>query len=401
MKDQEKSTVDTGLYGVPVSLSGISTSCADADGNPLVLYRGYNIYDLVKGSFEESVYLILNGELPNKEELKHFSLFLKNHSALNPETIKHIATYPKNVNRMDFLLTTLSFARMFDEDYENPLWKYPRSDEERWLEIMRASGLRLGAKIPTIIAYGHRLINGLDPIPPNNELSFAGNLLHMMGLSTDEKSVKALDTSLILYLDHTINNSTFIARVAESARGDSYGPLIAAAVGLKGVLHGGANELAADMLERIGSPDNAEKYVLDKMSKGEAVYGFGHRLPNYKGNVESRVLIATEVAKSLLKEKKMDSYVDIFNIVIKTMIGEKVEERKRRSPNLDLPTCLIYKSMGIDSDWNTPIFQASRHFGWLAHLLEQRINRCPLYRPTQEDADKCRVIKEYTPLTQR
>lgn len=397
----EINTVDTGLYGVEVSCSGISISTVDKNGSPLVLYRGYNINDLVKGSFEESVYLVLFGELPNREELSNFRTLLRENSRLDPKVVEHIGVYPKSVNKMDFLLTTLSYARLFDEDYDNTMWRNPRSDQNKIVALLRSAGTRLGAKIPTMIAYGHRIMNGLDPIPPNNELSYAANLLSMLGLDTDDESVKALDTSLILYLDHTINNSTFLARVAESARGDPYGPLLAAAVGLKGVLHGGANELAVDMLIEIGSAERTEKYVLDKMANGEAVFGFGHRLPNYKASVESRVAIARSVAETLLKKKGLNNYLEMYEIITKTMTSDKIEERKRRSPNLDLPTCLIYKALGVEKDWNTPIFQASRHFGWLAHIVEQRQNRCPLYRPTQKNAcDSCDV-KEYTPLDKR
>ncbi|GAB4288490.1 MAG: citrate synthase [Myxococcota bacterium] len=394
-------TVDTGLYGVPICKSGISTSIIDPNGNPLVLYRGYSIYDLVRGSFEESLYLILYGELPKKAELDNFKDTLYKESRLNDEIVRFIEFFPKSANKMDFLLSALSFARLFDKDYNNSSWLKTRSNQAEAVKLLTDCGLRLGAKIPAIIGYGSRIFKGLEPIPPQKGFSYAKNLLYMMGLETDEDSVAALNASLILYLDHTITNSTFITRVAESARGDPYGPFLAAAVGLKGVLHGGANELAADMLAEIGEPENVEKFVTDHISNGDVIFGFGHRFPVYKKSLESRVVAAIAVMRPLLEKKGMSRELKLFDALVGFMESEKVEERKRRAPNLDLPTCLIYKAIGIDKDWNTPVFQASRHFGWVAHAAEQRNNGVPLYRPTQINAENTAAPKKYIPLNQR
>ena len=380
----EQETLNTGLNNVPVCTSAISATTADNEGNPILMYRGYSIYDLVGTSFEKATYLILNGELPNKKELEIFGKTLAENRSLDKKIVEHIKSYPKNVNRMDFLLTALSFARMFDEDYHNSLWCDSKADSNELAILMKRAGTRLGAKIPTIIAYGQRILNGLDPIPPDDKLSHATNLLHMMGLKADNDSIKALETTLILYLDHTLNNSTFLARVAESARPDPYGPLLAASVGLKGVLHGGANEMASRMLDEIGEAVGVEKYVTDKMNSGGVIFGFGHRLGLYKTHVESRVRIAEKIARDITHQKGMNNIMEIYDRLVAIMDSEKIEERKRRAPNLDMPVSVIYKALGIPMEWNTPIFQASRHFGWLAHMIEQRLNKGPLYRPTQK-----------------
>ncbi|MBI2092729.1 MAG: citrate/2-methylcitrate synthase [Deltaproteobacteria bacterium] len=364
-------TINTGLNGVPVCESGISVATADADGKPILVYRGYSIYDLVKGLFEETAYLLLNGELPNSEQLKSFDKTLKENRHLDKRVVEHLKTYPINVNRMDFLFTALSFARMYDEDYNNPLWQNSKADAMAFSRLIKTTGVRIGAKIPTIIAYGHRILNGKEPIPPDNNLSCAANFLHMMGIDADGTASKALDTTLTLYLDHTMNNSTFISRVAASARPDPYGPFIAAGVGLKGVLHGGANEMASHMFDGIKSAAKVEHYVLERMERGDVVFGFGHRLSAYKTGVESRVIISEGIARELAAAKKAAELMNIYDKLKQTMMSEKVEERKRRTPNLDLPVAVIYKVLGIPVEWNTPIFQASRHFGWVAHMAEQ------------------------------
>lgn len=376
-------TINTGLNGVPVCASGISSTTTDSEGYPLLMYRKHSIYDVIKTSFEEAAYLILNGELPDKGQLEKFTNTLKENRGLDKRVIEHIKTYPKNVNRMDFLLTTLSFCRMFDKDYENQIWCDSKADPKTIAGLINDAGIRIGAKIPTIIAYGHRILNGHEPIAPSNELSHAENFLRMLGLSSNKEQVKAFDTSLILYLDHTINNSTFLARVAESARPDPYGPYLAASVGLKGVLHGGANEMASRMLDEIDDPSSVEAYVSKKMGRGEVIFGFGHRLGSYKTHVESRVRIVEPILQALAKKAGQEKLAKIYDELVRVMDSPLIEERKRRAPNLDMPTSVLYRLLGIAPELNTPIFQASRHFGWAAHMIEQRLDKGPLYRPTQ------------------
>jgi citrate synthase len=370
-------TVDTGLDGVPVCTSDISLTSADADGNPVLIYRGYSIYDLVKGLFEESVYLLLTGELPNKAQLAEFSNILRQHAEPGEAVRAHIRTYPENVNMMDFLLTTLSYARMFDEDYQNALWEKPRMDEAN-ADLILNTGLRMGAKIPAILAGGHRVLNHQAIIPPDPNLNYAANFLNMLGIKPEADIVNVLNTVLILYLDHTINCSTFTSLVAESAMTDPYGPLLAGGIALKGVRHGGANELACDMYEEIGRPENAEAYIYDKLKNKEIVFGFGHRLPQYKHSTESRVRIAEQIGRPLAKQKGLGHYFEIYDIISQIMLREK-----NRTPNADLPIAILLKIAGLPKSLNTPLFQASRHFGWLANNLRQRRAKGPLYRPTQ------------------
>lgn len=380
-------TVNTGLNGIPICASDISVTTPDTEGRPHLFYKGHSIYDLAKRPFEESVYLILNGKLPDKTGFQEFNKTFKRDRHLDGRVIDHIRSYPANANRMDLLLTTLSYARMFDEDYDNCLWRDVAANPVEIASLIQRVGLRMGAKIPTIISYGWRISRGEKPIEPDDSLSHAANILRMIGLPHDDERAKALDTTLTLYMDHTITNSTFIARVTESARTDPYGPFIAAAAGLKGVLHGGANEMARRMIDEIGDGD-ARDYILGKMQRSEVIFGFGHRLTTYKSGVESRVAIAQSVARSLTEKVGLTRLMKTYDELTKTMMSDDVEERKRRAPNLDLPVSIIYLALGIPLDLNTPIFQSSRHFGWVAHMKSQRLDKCPLYRPTQRDIMK-------------
>jgi len=378
----EIETVNTGLNGVKICESNVSSTTIDDKERPILMYRSYSIYDLVKTSFEEALFLLMNERIPKKEELSAFQAELKKYRTLDSKIVDHIKTYPKNVNRMDYLFTTLSYARMFDEDYENGLWQDPKADPAELIELYRRAGIRLGAKILTLIAYGEQILNGRDPVEPDPNLSHAANFFHMMGLDSDPKMIEGFEKTQILYLDHTLNCSTFASRVAESARPDPYSPPLAAAVSLKGVLHGGANEMVRAMFDEIKTPENVEKYVLDRLDRSEIIFGFGHRLAHYKTNVESRVTIATEIVKSLTAKKGLGHLAEIYDKLMALMISDKVPERKHRAPNVDFPVAVIYQVLGIPVEWNTPLFQASRHFGWISHMMEQRKDKCPIYRPT-------------------
>lgn len=390
-------TVDNGLDGVPVCTSDISLTTVGADGTPILLYRGYSIYDLVKGPFEESVYLLLEGRLPGKDELVEFSRRLRQHSGLDKQILHHMHGYPKDVHMMDFLLTVLSYARMFDEDYQNPLWQKPRAEPEKLARLIVEAGTRIGAKIPAIVAKGHRILTGQAMIPSDPSLSFAANFLNMLGIKLEEESVAALNAVLILYLEHTLNCSTFASLVAESSLTDPYGPLLAAGVALKGIRHGGANEMASDMFDEIEKPGNAKAYIHRKLKNREIVFGFGHRLKHYKHAVESRVRIAEGIARPLAEKKGLGHYFEIYDV-----IGEIMLKEKDRAPNADLPISLLLKIIGVPKRVNTPLFQASRHFGWIANNARQRKANGPLYRPTQKyTGPGLENMRTYVPLERR
>ncbi len=390
-------TVDTGLDGVPVCTSDLSQTALGADGNPVLLYRGYRIYDLVQGPFEETVYLLLYKELPTRAQLEEFRRHLARHAAIDKRVRHHLHSYPPTVHPMDQLVTALSYARLFDEEYANPLWMRPKSDPGAVAALLVRAGVRLGAKVPTLLAQGYRVRAHQEPIDPDPDLGFADNLLHMLNLPREEETVRALNTVLILYLDHTLNCSTFASLVVESAGTDPFGPLLAGALALKGVLHGGANEQAADMFDEIGRPERTRDYLHRRLQEKRLVPGFGHRLKPYKNRRESRVQIAERIGRSLAEQRGKGHLFQIYDTLCELMKREK-----DRAPNADLPICLLLKLIGIPKELNTPVFQASRHFGWVANNARQRRAGSPLYRPTQDytgpDIDQ---MKPYVPIDQR
>lgn len=397
IRDNPADTLDTGLAGVKVCTSDVSFTTVGNDGKPILMYRGYSIYDLVRSDFEEIVYLILYNRLPNRGQLEDFCNTLKDNMPLNSEVREHLKSYPRHAHLMDLTLTAFSYARMWDEDYTNDSWRRIDRDTATRSRLLLEAGIRMGAKIPAIFCYGYRHIHGEEPIEPERGLSYAGNILHMLGFKPDDEATNALNSTLILYLDHTINCSTFSALVAESSGVDPYGPHIAASVALKGVLHGGANDLAAEMFNEVDDPGKARQYILDKLRKGEIVFGFGHRLAHYKGAVESRVRITESLMKPLAEKRGMGHLVEVYDVIKETMLQEK-----DRAPNLDFPVALLYKALGLPAEINTPIFQTSRHFGWVANIRRQRDSSGPLYRPEQKyTGPGLDAMRPYVPLDER
>ncbi len=397
MEDNPVNTVDTGLAEVPVCTSDVSFTTTEKDGNPILLYRGYSIYDLVQGSFEESAYLILHNQLPNKAQLNDFCRILNDNMPINREVQDHIRSYPRSAHLMDLTLTAFSFARMWDKDYANDTWRKISGDVAPRIRLLLDAGIRMGAKLPSICCYGYRHLTGKDPIPPDRKLSYAANVLNMLGIEPAEEPVEALNKTLILYLDHTINCSTFTALVAESSGVDPYGPHIAASVALKGVLHGGANDLAGIMLDEVTDPKKAREHILAKLKNKEVIFGFGHRLAHYKGAVESRVRIVESMMRPIALKRNKRRLLEVYEVIKETMLAEI-----NRAPNLDFPVALLYRVLGLPPDINTPIFQISRHFGWLANIRRQREANGPLYRPTQKyTGPRLDELRKYIPLNER
>ena len=397
MDETPINTVDTGLADVPVCTSDISFTTVGKDGLPILLYRGYSIYDLIQGSFEESAYLILNGNLPNRTELDDFRLLLNSNMAINGEVQAHIQSYPPHAHLMDLTLTAFSYARMWDKDYANNAWRMISGDIGARSRLLTEAGIRMGAKLPAICCYGYRHLAGKPPIPPDGRFSYAGNILHMLGIEPVDEATRALNTTMILYLDHTINCSTFTALVVESAGVDPYGPHIAAAVALKGVLHGGANDLAGVMLDEIKDPRKAREHILSKLKNKEVIFGFGHRLAHYKGMVESRVRIIENLMRPIAESRNKGYLLDIYDAIKETMLQEK-----ERAPNLDFPVALLYRVLGLPPEINTPIFHICRHFGWIANIKRQRDAKGPLYRPTQRyTGPGLEKVRPYIPLSER
>ncbi|MGH9802269.1 MAG: citrate/2-methylcitrate synthase, partial [Blastocatellia bacterium] len=238
------------------------------DGEKGILsYSGYDIHQLAENSnFEEVIFLLWNGRLPNKAELDDLKKQIVANRALPAEVISLIKSFPKTAVPMDALRTAVSSLAFFDPD------KGDNTPESR-----QRQAIRLTAQVATVVAAIDRIRNGKEPLDSKSELSHAGNFLYLLnGKEPSDVETKALDIALILHADHEFNASTFAARVTAGTLADIYAATTAAIGALSGPLHGGANEQVMKMLLEIGSLEKVDQYVADKFAKGEKFMGIGH-----------------------------------------------------------------------------------------------------------------------------
>tara|TARA_Y100001970_G_scaffold271628_1_gene367300 strand:- start:1196 stop:2320 length:1125 start_codon:yes stop_codon:yes gene_type:complete len=343
--------IKKGLLGIVVDETEVSKVMPEINS---LTYRGYAAQDLcAKCKFEEVAYLILNGELPDKKQLKSFEKVEKKERKLSKTLLNSIKNFPKKSHPMDVARTAVSIMGLEDKDTKD------NSPSANMRKVMR-----IFAKTPTALAAFYRLRKGKKIINPKNKLSFSENFFYMcFGKVPNKEIVKAFDVSLILYAEHSFNVSTFTARTITSSLSDIHGAITGAIASLKGPLHGGANEEVMHMMNKIKKPENALKWINNALDKKEVVMGFGHRV--YKSG-DSRVPTMREYFSKVAKVKKDKKFEKIYDIVEKVMI-----ERKNIYPNVDYPTGPTYHLMGFDTDFFTPIFVISRITGWSAHILEQ------------------------------
>ncbi len=351
--------VDKGLEGVVACTTAIS-SIQDATLN----FRGYTIEDLAQhASFEEVAFLLWNDRLPKKEELDKFSLELASNMALEPDLILALKALPtKNVHPMAWLRTAVSMLGHFDPD-ANDL-----SDAANQRKAMR-----LTAKMGSLVCAFEAFRQKREPLKPLPNKSVAWNFMYMLtGKEPDTEFVKVMDTCLVLHADHELNCSAFATRVTASSLSDLHSAIVSAIGALKGSLHGGANEQVMLMLKRIGSIDNAKKFVIDALKNKEKVMGIGHRV--YK-NGDPRALLLRKVSEKLTKKIGEPLWYEMS-----ILIDDTVQKEKGLLPNVDFYSATVYYSMGIPIDLYTPIFASSRVSGWCAHAFEQYANN-RIYRP--------------------
>ena len=343
--------IKKGLMGVTVDETAISKVMPEINS---LTYRGYAAQDLcAKCKFEEVAYLILNGELPNKKQLKNFEKDESKERKLSKSLINAIKSIPKTAHPMDVARTAVSIMGLEDKDTRD------NSPKANMLKVMR-----IFSKTPVALAAFYRTRKGNKIIPPKKNLSFSENFFHMcFGKVPNKDIVKAFDVSLILYAEHSFNVSTFTARTITSSLSDIHGAITGAIASLKGPLHGGANEEVMHMMNKIKKPENALKWINMALDNKDVVMGFGHRV--YKSG-DSRVPTMREYFGKVAKIKNDKKFEKIYDIVEKVMI-----ERKNIHPNVDYPTGPTYHLMGFDTDFFTPIFVISRITGWSAHIFEQ------------------------------
>jgi len=343
--------IKKGLVGVIADETKVSEVMADINS---LTYRGYAVQDLAETCvFEEVAYLLLNGELPNKSQLAKFQEEERNNREISSNLKKVIQSYPKNAHPMDTTRTSVSHLGLEDSE-----------TIKNTIEANYNKFIRIFAKTPTAVAANFRTRKELDIIDPKKDLSFSENFFHMcFGKVPSKDVVKAFDVSLILYAEHSFNASTFASRVITSTLADIHSAIVGGISALKGPLHGGANEAVMEMFFEIKEPENAEKYILNKIKNKDLIIGFGHRV--YKKG-DSRVPTMTKYYYKTAEFYKNEKFPKISKILEETMIKEK-----NIFPNLDFPSGPTYYLMGFDVDFFTPIFVIARITGWSAHIIEQ------------------------------
>lgn len=359
----DKIRAPKGLAGVISDDTSVSKVMPESNS---LTYRGYRVQDLCETcSFEEVAYLMVNGELPNKEQLKTFTDKERSYRGISDDLKAVIGKFPKNAHPMDTLRTGVSFLGMEDER----IWDdSPETSMDKYINLL--------ATIPTIIAASYRHATGKDFIAPDKSLTLSENFFNMcFGKVPAKEVIKAFDVSLILYAEHSFNASTFTTRVITSTTSDMYSAVVGGIGALKGPLHGGANEQVMHMLKEVGDPAVAKEWMLDALKNKKKVMGFGHRV--YRSG-DSRVPTMKKYTEKMASFTGEEKWLEIANILEETMVSEK-----GIYPNLDFPAGPAYYMMGFDIDMFTPIFVMSRITGWAAHIMEQRADN-KIIRPLSD-----------------
>ncbi|KPK15571.1 MAG: citrate synthase [Myxococcales bacterium SG8_38] len=356
-----------GLAGIPAA----RTSICYIDGSAGKLqYRGFPIEVLSERcSYEEVAYLLVFGHLPSASQLEEFRNQLVSERGLKFRIIDLLKTLPESGHPMDALTAAVAAMGMFY-----------KGDHIADPEFRRLSVIRLIAKLPTIVTAWHRIRRGDDPIKPSHELGHAANFLYMLeGEVPTRLAERVFDVALILHAEHSMNASTFTARVTGSTLTDPYAVVASAIGSLAGPLHGGANEQVLTMLERIDdrSPHAVRSWAEDRLARKDKVMGFGHRVYKVK---DPRATILQGLATKLFKKFGSTPDYDLA-VELEGQMADLVGN-KGIYPNVDFYSGIVYQKLGIPMDLFTPIFAISRVAGWLAHLLEQ-LEGNRIFRPSQ------------------
>ena len=349
-----------GLEGVVATSSKICF----IDGNAGVLsYFGYNIHTLAENAtFEEVIYLLWNGKLPNQGELAKLKSSLTAERELPAEVTAFLKDAPRGAQPIDVLRTAVSMLSLYD-----PLVR----DNSREANEKKAE--KLMARVSTIVTSFNQLREGKEVVPGDPSLGYAANFLYTLtGKKPDDVMTRVFDIALILHADHELNASTFAARVTAATLSDIYSAVVSAIGALKGPLHGGANEDVIRLLLSTKSVDDTVSLVKQKLDNKEKISGFGHRV--------YRVLDPRAIHLKKLSEElgRRTGHEELFEK--SKCVEEIVCELKKLNPNVDFYSASTYYSLGIPIDLFTPIFAVSRMSGWTAHILEQYGNN-RLIRP--------------------
>lgn len=354
-----------GLEGVIAAESNI---CRIDGENGKLYYLGYPISELVEqGTFEEVVYLLLYGELPNRDQFDRFSNRMRKGRHLKEPILDMIREFPHDSHPMELLQAVVSYLSSYvDHKVQHDAYCNCRTT------------LHQVVQLTTAVAALHRFRNGQEYVPPRMDLSHGANFLYMMrGEEPSELEGEIMDKALILHAEHSFNASTFTARVVASTISTCYSSISAAVGALYGSLHGGANEKVMAMVDEVGDAADADAWVEKALEEGRKVMGMGHRVYRAK---DPRATVMEDYLQQLSEHKNEWRYYEILKGVEKAF-GDRMDEKgKKVYPNVDFFSGAVYRLMGIPTVLFTPIFAMARASGWLAHILEQRQDN-RIYRP--------------------
>lgn len=376
--EKTEGSFSKGLEGVVAAQTALSL--VDGQAGRL-FYKGIEISELAKHSnFPEICYLLLYGQLPQKQALDGFSREMAGYRDLAPEILEGIARIPKRVNPMAVLRTVVSAL-----SYQDP------EPDLQSREALLKKGTRLIAQLPTIAAAFDRVRQGKKIIPPRPDLDHATNFLYMLkGEEPSKVHAQALDAYLVLLADHGLNASTFAARVTVATLSDFYSAITSAIGTLKGDLHGSANQRAMEMFLEIGSLENVDAYVKNLLLNHKKVMGFGHRI--YRTE-DPRATIFREIARGLCANTPSEKWYQISE-----KVAEMVMREKKIYCNVDFYSASVLYTIGLPIDLFTTVFAMSRVVGWTAHVIEQLADN-RLIRPQAQYVGP--TDQPYIPLARR
>jgi len=368
-KDSGYFTYDPGF----MSTAACKSSITYIDGDKgLLRHRGYDIVELAqKCDFLEVAYLLLMGNLPNKEQFTKFSYDISHHSLLNEQMLSLFRGFRHSAHPMSIMLGSVACLSAFYHDYHEV-----HNAEQQFI-----AAIRIIAKIPTIAAMTYKYTIGQPFIYPNNKYSFVDNFLHMMFATPCEEYKinpvisKALNMIFILHADHEQNASTSTVRIVGSTGADPFACICSGIASLWGPSHGGANEAVLEMLKKIGSVDNIPEYIKKAKDKTDpfVLMGFGHRV--YK-NYDPRAQVLKKTCNEVLNELGMqnDPLLKIAIELEKIALSDEYFIERKLYPNVDFYSGIIYKAIGIPVSMFTVMFALARTSGWIAQWYESKMD---------------------------
>jgi len=362
-------------------VAAAETKISFVDPMGTLYYLGYNIDDLVEHvCYEEVVYLLLHGKLPNRTELDKFRVQLISEMKLPEPVIKCIKYAPPSSHPMEVLRTATSQLSMYDPDSD---YKSEQANKRR--------AIRLVAKVPTIVATIHRLRTSQKLVSSNEDFTFPENFLYLFrGVPADGEEKDAIDRFMLLHADHGFNASTFAARVTASTNSDMYSAVTCAIGTLKGPLHGGASEKVMYMLDDINTEAEVEDYIQGMLDDKRKIMGFGHRI--YQAE-DPRTKHLRGMAENLCHRTNL---MNLYNLCIR--IENVVHKKKSIFPNVDFYAAVTLNALGVPFEFFTPFFASSRIAGWTAHVIEQ-YKDAVLLRPSSKYIGK--YGRPFVPIEER